>query len=325
MKFERFDGFYRQPRFGFPRDESMKFQRLELYAVPEEATRIAALRAGNVDIAPIGLSARDQVASAGARLVFSRYGVNVEPRMYGCWKPEIPGHDKRVRQALDYAINKKQIQEFYGGPEIFEIKGWYRLTPVSEGYTPEMDPRPFDPDKARELLAAAGYPRGAGFGKLVLNTFPSIAIPFQVETAQLGAATWNKELGLDVEVKAWEAAAYRRQERAGTPLWGQMAWQDNNPQYDIAVTVQGKYAGTTIERFARDPELIQLINQTYAEVDPAKRIASIQQHYLRLRDESYNLGVGLINIPWAIGPRIASWQPLPLSSYLSAAQTVTLR
>jgi hypothetical protein len=40
-----------------------------------------------------------------------------------------------------------------------------------------------------------------GFGKLIVHTHPSSAIPFQVEAAQLAAEFWRRELGLDVEVR----------------------------------------------------------------------------------------------------------------------------
>ncbi len=52
MEFERFDDYYYQPANGFPEDRRVKFASLDLRLVPEEATRVSAIRAGEADIAP---------------------------------------------------------------------------------------------------------------------------------------------------------------------------------------------------------------------------------------------------------------------------------
>jgi len=94
--------------------------------------------------------------------------------VYGCFRSEFPCSKKEVRQALDYAIDKTVIRDqLYGGPEVFQTKGWAHTTPSSIGYSPDLDPFPYDPDKARQLLAQAGYPGGQGFGKVILNTWVS--------------------------------------------------------------------------------------------------------------------------------------------------------
>ena len=86
-------------------------------------------------------------------------------------------------------------------PDVFQVKGFAFVTPSTIGYTPELDPWPQDGDKARQLLADAGYPNGEGFGTFVVNTYPSSAMPFQVEAAQIAADMLRQELGLDVEVR----------------------------------------------------------------------------------------------------------------------------
>jgi ABC-type transport system substrate-binding protein len=139
-----------------------------MYLVPEEATRVVALRAGDADIVPASLATKAQVEAGGGRLIFAPEGVFLEVRRY----------DKRVRQALDYAINKELIQNrVYGSLDVFGLEGWASVTPSTMGYTPELD-WPYDPDKARQLLADAGYPNGEGFGKLIINTAPAISALF---------------------------------------------------------------------------------------------------------------------------------------------------
>jgi ABC-type transport system substrate-binding protein len=70
MEFERFEDFYYQPKNGLPEDRRVKFKSLALRLVPEEATRVAAIRAGEADIAPISISNKKQLESGGGRVIF---------------------------------------------------------------------------------------------------------------------------------------------------------------------------------------------------------------------------------------------------------------
>jgi peptide/nickel transport system substrate-binding protein len=111
MNFERFDDFYYQPKNGFPEDKRVNFKSLDMFLVPDEATRVAALRAGEADIAPASLATKSQVEAGGGRLVFGQEGVFVLAQMVGCYEPQHPCHDKRVRQALHYTIDKELIRD----------------------------------------------------------------------------------------------------------------------------------------------------------------------------------------------------------------------
>jgi ABC-type transport system substrate-binding protein len=326
MRFERFDDFYYQPDNGFPEDKRIKVQSLDLHLIPEEATRVAALRSGEADIVPASLVTKDQVEAGGGRLVFGPEGVYVWVRLYGCFEPQHSCHDKRVRQALDYAINKELLRDqLYGGPEVFQTKGWGVATPSTIGYTPALDPWPFDPEKARQLLADAGYPGGEGFGKLIVNTFPSTSMPFQVEAAQLAADLWRRELGIDVEVRVGESTGVKEKEVAGE-LNGQVIWRDNETRTDAAnvlVTNYGDPKGSN--RLHEDPEIFHLVQETLQIVDPDKRAEASKKLFPRLREETYELGIGYVNIPWGVGPRVVTWEPYPLAVYPSALHTITLK
>jgi peptide/nickel transport system substrate-binding protein len=325
MTFERFDDYYYQPDHGFPEDKRPNFQSLDMYLVPEEATRIAALRSGEADIVPASLASKEQVEAGGGRLVFGQEGSYVNVMLHGCWEPQYPCSDKRVRQALDYAINKELMRDtLFGGPEVFQAKGWGPITPSTIGYTPKLDPI-FDPDKARQLLADAGYPGGEGFGKLIVNTEPSSAVPFQVESAQLAADMWRRELGLDVEVRVSDRTGNKGMEQAGE-MKGQVYWRDNEARIDAASNVSGNYADPEApDRLADDPELLRLVQENSHILDADKRAEAAKKLYQRLREESYELSVGYTNIPWGVGPRVQTWEPYPLAPFVTALHTLTLK
>jgi len=326
MQFERFDDFYYQPNNGFPEDKRVNFQSLDLFLAPEEATRVAALRAGEADIVPASLAAKEQVEAGGGRLVFGKEGLVVALALRGCWEPQYPCHDKRVRQALHYAIDKELIRDrLYGGPTVFEVKGWWVVTPSTMGYTPELDPWPFDPDKARQLLADAGYPGGQGFGKLIVNTWPSTSMPLQVEAAQLGAEFWKRELGLDAEVRVGDSTGIKERDVAGE-LHGQIIWREQDARIEATNFTGSAYGDPkNPTRMHEDPELFRLVQETIQILDADQRAEASKALFLHLRDESHNLGIGYANIPWAVGPRVLTWDPYPLALWPSALHTITLK
>ena len=329
MQFERFDDYYYRPDNGLPEDRRVNFSNLDLRLVPEEATRVAAIRAGDADLAPVSLDAKDQVESGGGRLIFGREGIYFRIMLLGCHNnpaESYPCDDKRFRQALDYAIDKELISErLYGGSEVMEAKGWAATTPSTIGYSPALDPRPFDPEKARQLLAEAGYPGGEGVEPLIINTWTSTAMPFLPESAQVAADFWRKELGLEVEVRVGDESTLKKATLA-QELNGQILWRDNEARIDAASISRSAYGTPTHKgRMHNNPELFQLVQDALGVTDQNARVEALNQMYQRLRDENYEMGIGYVNIPWAVSSRVQNWQPFSLSFYPSAIHTLTLK
>lgn len=326
MEFERFDDYYYQPANGFPEDRRVNFKNLVLLQIPEEATRVAALRAGEADIAPISLGARQQVEAGGGRLVFGREGIHLRVLNFGCYKPQFPCFDKRVRQALVYAINKEEMRDkLFGGASVFEVKGWEYATPSSIGYSPALDPFPFDPNKARQLLADAGFPNGKSFGKLIVNTWVSPAMPFMTESAQLAASNWQRELALDVEVRVGDETILK-QKSLTEEIHGQILWRDNEARVDGASILRSTYGDPKQgSRMHETPELFTLTQETLAVTGLEERQAAFNKLYLRLRDEQYEMGIGYVNIPWGVGPKVLQWRPFSQAVYPSALHTMVLK
>ena len=325
ITYERFEDFYHQPKNGLS-DKRLKFTQLDLRLVPEEAVRVAALRAGDADIGPISLGARGQVEAGGGRIIFGREGALIDVMTYGCWLVEHPCNDIRVRQAWNYAIDKELIRDKLFGTDVLVLKGWFRLTPSTIGYTPDLDPWPFDPDKARQLLADAGYPGGEGFGKVTFNVITVATLPLLTETAQVVGDMWKKELGLDVEVRVWDEAAIEEELDNNEKLYGQPVWNQAEARIDASTNLRRNWTlDTRMDRPHDDPELFALQLATLAVFDPVERLEALESTYQRLRSEAYTLGIGYVNIPWGVGPRIETWQPDPLSPYPSAMHTIVLK
>ena len=339
IEFERFDDFYFQPKYGLDEDRRVKFSTLDLRLVPEEATRVAALRAGEADVSPASIQARKQVERGGGRIIWAGEGGYFRIMLMGCWSggeregmPSYPCEDKRVRHALAYAIDRQQIQALFGGPEAMEVEqgGWNVVTPSTIGWSPDIKPAPFDPDKARALLAEAGYktptnPDGKDFGQLVINTWVSALMVFLPESAELAAGMWNRELGIETVVNVGEEVSVKRSRSAGD-LDGQVIWRDNETRLDAAQILGTTYGRRDYRaRFHNTDELFELTKAAISEFDDAKRPEALNEWYRRIYDEKYQIGIGTVNIPWAIGPDVENWEPFPVAFYPSSLHTLILK
>jgi len=182
-------------------DGAPKVKRVIFRPVPEVATRIAELQTGNADIItsippflvpPLKNSPNTVVQSIpGGRIMF----------LYINCYADGPLKDKRVRQALNYAIDRKAIID-----NILKGSGVQmavNLTPLHFGYDPDLKPYPYDPEKAKKLLAEAGYASGL---KLVFNT-PSGRYILDKEIAQAISGMFNA-VGIQTDIKVHEWGTY---------------------------------------------------------------------------------------------------------------------
>ena len=333
MTFERFDDYYFQPQYGYSTDLRPKFTTLDLVLVPEEATRVAALRAGEADIAPITMSSKKSVEAGGGRVVFGEEAAYFRVVQMGCMKPQYPCYDLRVRQALNYAVNREEMRDtLYGGPEVMRIKGWGSISPSTIGYSPELDPLPFDPEKARSLLAEAGYktpdnPSGKDFGELILNTYVSPGLPLMPESAQLVAEYWNRELGINAVVRVGDQSALKKSCRLTEDCYGQILYRDNETKVDGVGSLRSVYGYRPDRKdiVHDNQELFDVVSDAMAVFQPVEREKALKSAYLRIRDEHYHVQIGYINLPWGVGPKVLTWEPYPLSFYPSAIHTITLK
>jgi peptide/nickel transport system substrate-binding protein len=182
-------------------DGSPKVKRLIFRPVPEVATRLAELQTGNADIiTSIPPFLVPQVKDSANATVQSIPSGRVMFLYINCLA-DGPLKDKRVRQALNYAIDKKAIID-----NILKGSGIQmavNLTPLHFGYDPTLKPYPYDPGKAKKLLAEAGYASGL---KLVFNT-PSGRYILDKEVSQAIAGMLSA-VGIQTDMKVHEWGTY---------------------------------------------------------------------------------------------------------------------
>src|SRR5262250_89640 len=183
-------------------------KRLVLKSVPEATTRAAMLKKGEVDVAYLldAPTALEIKRDPDLRLAFSgAIGIHFI-EFFDQWDPKSPWHDRRVRLAANYAVDRRSVNEA-------ETLGASRLTggmvPRKFEFALAIEPYPYDPAKAKQLLAEAGYPNGfdAGIlypyppyfsmGETVANDFAAVGIKTKIVTMERAAfqSSWlNKKL-----------------------------------------------------------------------------------------------------------------------------------
>jgi peptide/nickel transport system substrate-binding protein len=133
--------------------------RLELFLLQEQMTRLQALAADAIDIAlQIGPNDREDVKSMGGK-VLKRSSTRVSYVSFAKEHlPNSPIVDQKVRLALNYAVNRKVLAEVILGGTATPVG--QLVLPGAPGYVAELAPLPYDPAKAKTLLAEAGYDKG---------------------------------------------------------------------------------------------------------------------------------------------------------------------
>src|ERR1700747_1257579 len=151
---EAFDGYWRK---------TPTVKRIVLRSIPDEATRLAALKRGEVDIV---YSIRGELAEELQRTP----GLSLKSAIVGTqwvyfpeqWDPKSPCNDERVRRAASLAMDRKSINEALTlGRSLLSNS----IIPVNFDYYWQGPAPVYDPAKARQLLAEAGYPKGFDAGE----------------------------------------------------------------------------------------------------------------------------------------------------------------
>jgi oligopeptide transport system substrate-binding protein len=132
-----------------------------------------------------------------------------------------PFKDKRVREAISLAIDREGIVKGLQGGAGFPLYG--SITPGIAGYAP-VPKIPYDPERAKQLLAEAGFPGGKGLPPLDIQ-----ATPVEKDDLAYFADQFQKVLGMEVSVKVVERATHIKQLNAGEVAFFPWGWTADYP------------------------------------------------------------------------------------------------
>ena len=294
------------------------FQNLLFVAVPEEATRVAKLRAGEADFAPINYDSIKAVKDAGLQVLSVRENwvpvvrlgglVTTSPKFHN---PGVPWAKKEVRQAMNHAINREEIVSaiFHG-----EARPTAVDTPVAEWA--KVAPYSYDPAKARQLLAAAGYKNGFDITLKSFATTPGAELP---QIADAVAMYWQA-VGIRTKIQRVDFPSLRAAWTNGKATdfaWTHRGLAFPNPLVGIETSFTSKsvfatYATTETE--ARYAELASTL-------DPGKRSALLEKMGAYLRDEAAGIFIVIANEPYGASRKVGKWETINMNAL--SIETIT--
>jgi peptide/nickel transport system substrate-binding protein len=166
-------------------------ERLEIVPIPDPTARVQGLLSGRLDvITDIGPDEKASVERFGGTGL-SWFSGAVQGISLAVTRPG-PFQDVRVRQALNLAVNRQRIIDaLLAGSTVVAFQPAPRGT---IGYNPDLQPYPYDPDRAKALLASAGYPDGFSFVMETTNTGGGSADVYQQVASDLQSVGVNMEI-----------------------------------------------------------------------------------------------------------------------------------
>jgi peptide/nickel transport system substrate-binding protein len=282
-----------------------KFKTITLLIVPEESTRLAQLRAGEADVIALSREKVPEVKAAGFH-VFSKLNDQVVVvYMQQQWDP-VPVADKRVRQALNYAIDKAAIMKFVfagqGEPTAMYPIGSYG---VRGGADPTLEPYPYDPAKAKQLLAEVGYPNGFDTKIYSYVTADLPELPRLTEAV----ADYLGKVGVRAKITPMDRAALTTKRMARSLSGDLLPWSTPNRSVaiQIATIIYTLHHSKSQTSSTADPELDQLIDRALAATDVATVEKLVGTLHRYLYDNANNITIGEIHTNYATNQKIAQW------------------
>ena len=290
-----------------------KVARLVFRPIPESATRLAAVQTGEVHVATrlVAEEANQLLGHASVNVISypndRSYYVAFNNLSSGIGQPT---EDPLVRQALNYAVDMQAIVDALFDGKATLSSGY--ISPANLGYDPAITPYPYDPDKARELLAEAGYPDGFEIGfACPIGAYPN----FEDVCQAIGG--YLEEVGVSLEggeVQFLESGQYWDLEsnKELPPLFGD-AWSIETTE--ALSRLQGALYAEASYAAWEDPELRELIDSASKEFDLEARTELYTQIHHHMYDNPPFIYLYYPNVFEAVNGAVQNYHPRASETY----------
>jgi peptide/nickel transport system substrate-binding protein len=305
---EAFEDYWRKPP---------NVKRLVMKVIPDEATRLAALKRGEVDIA---YSIRSELAEELRRTP----GLTLKPVVLQApnwlyfpeqWDPKSPWHNLKVRQAVNMAIDREGMSQAL-------FLGYCKITNSIVPYTFDFYWQPpaavYDPGKAKKLLAAAGYPNGFDAGFMYCDSSYANMAEVSIDNLQ--------QLGIRIKLQPIERAGFfagytDKKYTRGIIQGASGAFGNTATRLAAFVVKGGSYA------YGSYPDIDELYSQQADELDHEKRAAILEKMQQLVYEKAIYAPIWQLGFLNGVGPRVgeSAFGMIPGFAYTAPFEDITIK
>jgi len=285
-------------------------------SIPDDATRLAMLKTGEADIAyaMMGSMAEEVKRDPKLKLAYS-YGPAVFFIFFNeQWDPKSPWHDIRVRQVLNYAIDRQALNE---QQTLGASSPTANIVPRVFEFALPLEAYPYDPEKAKQMLKEAGYPNGFDAGEI------SSGPPYHALAE--GVATYLQAVGIRIKVRPMERAAFvaawKEKRLPGLTLGGTGAFGNAAVRLEPFAIGGGDYAKGSY------PDVDELFKKQSTERDRKTREAMLHEIQRLVHERAMYGPLFELGWPNGVGPRVAEsgFGLIPLFYYTGPYEDIRLK
>jgi peptide/nickel transport system substrate-binding protein len=305
---EAFEGYWRK---------TPSVKRLVMKVIPDDSTRLVALKRGEVDIA---YSIRGELAQELLRTP----GLKLEPVVPQTstwlyfpdqWDEKSPWHDLKVRQAANFALDREGMnQALYLG----HCRSTNSIIPSTFPYYWQPPPAAYDPEKAKKLMAEAGHPGGFDAGLYYVDS----------STANVGEIAINNlaAVGINLQLQPIERAAFyagysAKKYRGGVIQAGSGAFGNAATRLASFIVKGGAFA------YGSYPDIDALFPQQAGELDPKKRTAILARMQELVFEKAIYAPLWQLGFLNGTGPRVgrSSFGAIAGFAYTAPFEDMTIK
>jgi peptide/nickel transport system substrate-binding protein len=269
-------------------------KRLIFKVITEESTRLAALKRGEADVV---YSIRGELAEELRRTPGLSLKPTIIPGSFWVvfpdqWDSKSPWHDRRVRLAANLAIDRNAINQA-------ETLGFSKISwsviPSTFEFFWQPPAYPYDPGKAKQLLAEAGYPNGFDAGEFFCDaSYSNVAE---------AAANYFKAVGIRTQQRPLERVAffaqYREKKLKNVILSGSAAFGNAATRLEAFIAAGGAYV------YGSYPDIDGLFGEQASETDHKKREVLLQRIQQLVHEKAMLAPIWELAFLNGVGPRVA--------------------
>ncbi len=311
MTLTRFDDYY---------NGVAKTETFVIMVVPDQTSRAIAVESGEVQIGD-GLAPDDvtRLTESGDFVRISDFSSGCHLFQFNCSEGSHVA-DVRVRQAICYAIDRETMCEvLFSG--LGEIPMPSVIAPCVAGYSDKIQAVPYDPEKAAELLAEAGYPNGEG---LTVSICANTVYNKGIEMGEM-IKQFLENLGITVDLQIVERAVWKAARTGLTP-------EEYNRDYGWDMFIMGSggnaNANTLLYRIAHTDDdnlnnygfysnarVDELLEKAYTVTDVEERDAMYEEiAQIMLYDDPYAAYINLRTNTYVVDPGIEDFRVIPYNT-----------